>query len=255
MSIPEGVLGNTLVHTGLLTACMVVTGNGNIVLVQHDEVPAVPADLHIRTLMDITVQGLGSTLALFNGIDGELGPVVHVAAHEDIGLGGLVGQRIGHGVIAAPELHLGSLQQAAPLNGLANGKDHMVCCQLHGLVLVINGREPLGLGVDGPQALLEDNGGHMAVFVHLQLLGTPAIVDLNVFLQSLGNLIVGGRHGSPIFQADHGDLGSAEALGSLGTVNGHVAAADDHHIALHLLVLVLQSTVQELQASREAKRS
>ena len=115
-------------------------------------------------------------------------------------------------------------------------------------MLVINGREPLGLGVDGPQALLEDDGGHMAVLVHLQFLGTPAIVDLDIFFQSLGNLIVGGRHGSPILQADHGDLGSAEALGSLGTVNGHVAAADDHHIALHLLVLVLQSMVQELHS-------
>ena len=220
-----------LVHARLLPTCRIVAVHHNVVLVQHDEIPAVPADFQIRTHMDIPVEGLGGALAVLNGVDDKLGAVVHVAAHENVRFGGLVGQRVCLGIVPPPEFHLGALQQFAPLDGLADGKDHQVCLHSRGLGFVIDRGEFSALRVDGPQALLEHHAGNAAGFVLQDLFWAPFAADGDVFFQGLPDFLPGGGHGFPALQADHTDLLRSEPGGSPGAVHRHVAAADDQHLA------------------------
>ena len=72
------------------------------------------------------MDGHGGLVAGGDGIDGKARTGVDVAAHKDVGLGGLIGLGIGKGALAAAKLYLGASQQVAPHNGLANRHDHTV---------------------------------------------------------------------------------------------------------------------------------
>ena len=204
--------------------------------------------------MDIAVQRFRGALAFLDGVDDEFRAVVYVAADEDVRLCGLVGQRVRDGVAAAVEFHPAALQQAAPFDGLTDGKNHMIRCKLHGFSLVVNRREALGFRVDGAQTLLEHHGGDMAGFVGLELLWAPAVADVDVLGEGLLHLVLGGGHGFAGFQADHGHLLCAETGGGAGAVHGHVAAADDHDLAVHMLIFILQRIVQEVHRDARAER-
>src|SRR5699024_4689595 len=73
--------------------------------------------------LDETVDGDGALLAGRDGVDDELRPGHDVAADEDVGLSGLEGGAVRDGGAAAAGLDLGALQQAAPLDALADGGD------------------------------------------------------------------------------------------------------------------------------------
>ena len=51
------------------------------------------------------MNGNGALLAGGNRVDGKFGAGVDVAAHEDIRLCRLIGNRVGHSTLAAAQLH------------------------------------------------------------------------------------------------------------------------------------------------------
>ena len=172
--------------------------------------------------------------------------MVYVAADEDILLRRLIGQRIGHGVIAAVIFDLRVLQQAAPFDGLTDGEHDVIRRERDRLVFVVDRREFARLRVDGAQALFEHDRRHMAVFVFKKLLRAPAGADLDALLLGLRDLVCGGGHGLARFQTDHRDLRRAEAHCRARAVHGDVAAADHHDASLHALRFICQHLVQEM---------
>ena len=53
-------------------------------------------------------------------VNGKPRPGADVAADENVRLGGLVSQRVGHSALAAAQLHGLAVQQIAPLDALAD---------------------------------------------------------------------------------------------------------------------------------------
>ena len=100
--------------------------------------------------------------------------------------------------------------------------------------------------VDGAQAFFEYDGSYMAAFILQQLLRAPAGVNFNVLFLRLGNLVFRSGHGIARFQTDHRDSLRTEAHRSAGAVNCDITAADDNDAAVHMLVLVGQRLMQEV---------
>ena len=214
-----------------LPAGVVVGGIGQVVLVQRDVLPAVSADGHGRLGPHMAMEALRRLMACGDGVDHKPRTCVHVAADKDVLIRRLVGEFVRNGVVAVPELHLGVLQQVAPFDALADGEDDLVRGDLHRVVLVVHGGEPLGLRVDGPQAFFQYDAGDLAVFVDLDLLGAPGGVDLDPGLLGLADFEAAGGHGLPVLQTEHPDGAGAQPMGVSGAVDGHVAAADHDHVA------------------------
>ena len=99
-----------------------------------------------------------------DGVDGKARTGVDVAAHKDVGLGGLIGLGIGKGALAATKLHLRASQQIAPHNGLANRHDYAVGIDTTQIVLVVLGRKT-ALVVKDTRAALEGDTAHMTGLV------------------------------------------------------------------------------------------
>lgn len=59
-------------------------------------------------------------LARGNRVNGKPRPGADVAADENVRLGGLVGQRVGHSALAAAQLNGLAVEQIAPLDALAD---------------------------------------------------------------------------------------------------------------------------------------
>ena len=55
---------------------MIVAVDGEILLIEHDEIAAVAADLQIRALVDVAVQRFGGAFAFLDSVDDELEAVV-----------------------------------------------------------------------------------------------------------------------------------------------------------------------------------
>ena len=196
------------------------------------------------------MDGHRALLAGGNGLDGKAGAGVDVAAHEHVGLGGLVGESVRRGAPAAGQLHLAALQQIAPENALANAQDDLFAGHGQGVVFVVDGGEA-ALGVQHRNAPLEHHAGDLAVPGE-DLLGAPAAVQLHLLGLGFGHFLRVGGHGVFGLQADHGNFLRAAAAGAAGRVDGHVAAADDHGALCRRGVHVLRHRVQKVHRGEHA---
>ena len=88
-------------------------------------------------MLHVTVQAFGSLMTGGDGVNGELGSREAVSAHEDVFLGGLISQLVGHGIDPPEELHLGVFQEVFEDHRLSDGEDHHVGFQRDQLFLVI----------------------------------------------------------------------------------------------------------------------
>ena len=173
------------------------------------------------------MDGDRSLVTCGDGVDGELGAGVGVAAREDVGLGGLVGHGVGHGTAPTPELHGRPIKQASPLDALPDGEYHARRRHEGGVALVVGGREATVL-VEHARAALERDAPDAAVLAAHDLGRTPAVVDGRAVLGGLGALLLARRHLGRALEAPHRDGLGAQARGRAGHVDGHVAAAHDH---------------------------
>ena len=174
--------------------------------------------------MDIAVQGDGGLLAGGNGVDGKAGTGVAVAAHEDIGLGGLIGQLVGLGVALLADLQLAHVQ-AAPVDPLADGADDGL--DLDGLELA--GAHGLAAALLVGLAQLHDlhlQAGDLAVLAQ-DLHGGVEELELHALFHGLAHFLgIGGHLGLGAAVDDVGLL-SAQTDRGAADVHGHVAGADD----------------------------
>ena len=230
MDVAEAV--RTLrVHPLLLTAGVVIGLDEQIILVELEVVVAIAADGHARAVLDATVQGLRSVVAGGDGVDHELGAGENVAADKDVGVSRLEGEGVCLRIVAMVEGDGTTVEEASPLDGLSDGEDDLAAGDGHGVVLVIERREALGLGVEDLGAALEDDADHVAVLVREDLLGPPAVLDLHAVLEGLGNLRIGGRHLVALLERDHRDGLCTATLGVARAVDGDVAATNDHDVS------------------------
>ena len=209
-----------------LAARVVVTLEHNVVAVERGVAALVAADGERGARLHKAMDGHGSLVAGGNGIDGKAGAGVDVAAHKDVGFGGLVSLGIGQGALAAAELHLGASQQVAPHNGLANRHDDTVGIDTAQIVLVVLGRKT-ALVVKDTRAALEGDTAHTTGLVQVNLLGTPAAADVGAVLNGLATLLLAGGHLGLALQAEHLNVLGTQTAGVARDVDSHVAAA--HH--------------------------
>ena len=185
-------------EAGGLAFGVVVALYADIVAVQLNELAQVASDRQALTGVDEAVDGDHALAAVCDRVDGESRAVAHVAAHEDIGLGGLPGHGVGLRGAVAVELDLGALQQLAPFCALTDGHQHVGAGDGDRLVLVIDGGEAM-LGVIDAGTLFEYNPGHSPVFGQ-DLLRPPAVADDDSFLLDLRDLVLCRGHLVPLLQ-------------------------------------------------------
>ena len=214
------------VDTCHLAARVVIALDHNIVAVERGVAALVAADSERRARLHKAVDGHSGLVTGGDGVDGKAGTGVDVAAHKDVGLGGLVRLRIGEGTLAAAELHLGASQQVAPHNGLANRHDDAVGIDTAQVALVVLGHKT-ALVVKDTRAALEGDSAHTTRIVQVNLLGTPAAADVSAILDGLTTLLLASGHLGLALQAEHLNMLGAQTAGVAGNVDGHVAAA--HH--------------------------
>ena len=214
------------VHMRNLAARVVVALDHDIVAVERGVAALVAADGERGARLHKAMDGHGSLVAGGNGIDGKAGAGVDVAAHKDVGFGGLVSLGIGQGALAAAELHLGASQQVAPHNGLANRHDDTVGIDTAQIVLVVLGRKT-ALVVKDTRAALEGDAAHATGLVQVNLLGAPSAADVRAILNGLATLLLAGRHLGIALQAEHLNVLGTQTAGVARDIDSHVAAA--HH--------------------------
>lgn len=237
-----------LVHTGLLTACRVIGREFDIVFVQRSEAAAVASDGHGSVRASVAVQALCCLMTGGNSVDNKARACVNIAADEDIGILGLIGELVCDGIVAVPESDLSALKQVAPLDSLTDSEDNLVCLDLDSLILVIYGRETLGLGVDCAHALLEHDAGDLAALVDEDFLGTPGGIDLDVLLFGFCDFFAARGHLIARLEAEHADLGSTETVSVSCAVDSDIAAADDNYAAVKCILAVLEAVAQILNS-------
>ena len=209
-----------------LAARVVIALNHDIVAVERGVAALIAADGKRGARLHKTMDGHGGLVTGGDGVDGKARTGVDVAAHKDVGLGGLVGLGVGKSTLAAAKLHLGASQQVAPHNGLANRHDDTVGIDTAQIVLVVLGRKP-ALIVKDTRAALEGDTAHMTGLVQVNLLGTPAAADVGTVLNGLATLLLTGGHLSLALQAEHLNVLGTQTASVARDVDSHVAAA--HH--------------------------
>ena len=200
--------------------------------------------------LDEAVDGDSALAACSDGINGELGAGVHITAHEDVGLIGLIGEAVGHSAVAATQCHLGACQQVAPLDALTDGEEHMLALHCHGVVLIIGGAEAT-LGIPHAYAALKDDAADLAV-LGKDLLGTPTAVDGNALFRGLADLLFRGGHTVTGLEAVHIDALCAAAVCAASHIDGHVTAAYHNGAACHLVALVCAHGTEEVNSGHNA---
>ena len=214
------------VHVGNLAARVVVALNHDIVAVERSVAALIAADGERRARLHKAMDGHGGLVAGGDGIDGKARAGIDVAAHKDVGLGGLIGLGIGESTLAAAKLHLGASQQVAPHNGLTDRHDHAVGIHAAQVVLIVLGRKT-ALVVRDTRAALKGNAAHATGLVQMDLLGTPTAADVRAVLDGLATLFLAGGHLRLALQAEHLNVLGTQTAGVAGHVDSHVAAA--HH--------------------------
>ena len=122
--IPEGTGLGLPGPLGSLSVRVVVAGDENIVLVQLDKVPSVSPDGQGAVLLYVPVQGNRALPARRDGVDGEFGTGINVAAHEDVRLRCLICESVGLRACVGTKLHSGSLKHISPQGLLTNPEKH-----------------------------------------------------------------------------------------------------------------------------------
>ena len=209
-----------------LAARVVVALDHDIVAVKRGVAALVAANRERGARLHKAVDGHGGLVTGGDGIDGKTRTGVDVAAHKDVGLGGLVGLGIGKGALTAAKLHLGASQQVAPHDGLTDRHDHAVGVDTTQVVLIVLGRKT-ALVVKDARAALKGDATYATGLVQVDLLGAPAAADVRAVLNGLATLFLAGGHLGLTLQAEHLNVLGAQAAGVAGHVDGHVAAA--HH--------------------------
>ena len=121
MCVAEGAVRvNARIQRGGLARCAVILAQRQIRLVQLVEVAAVAANRQACVGLHKAVDGNCPLLARGNRVNGKPRPGADVAADENVRLGGLVGQRVGHSALAAAQLNGLAVEQIAPLDALAD---------------------------------------------------------------------------------------------------------------------------------------
>ena len=211
---------------GNLAARVVVALDHDIVAVERGVATLVAADGERGARLHKAMDGHGRLVASGDGIDGKARTGVDVTAHKDVGLGGLIGLRVGESALAAAKLHLGAGQQVAPHDGLTDRHDYTVGVDTAQVVLVVLGRKTALIVID-TRAALEGDAAHATGLVQVDLLGAPAAADVRAVLDGLATLLLAGGHLGLALQAEHLNVLGAQTAGVTGDVDGHVAAA--HH--------------------------
>ena len=235
-----------------LTDCMVVAVDDEVVLVDHVEVVSLhPADGE-AVAPDIAVDRVGTFLTGGNGADGEVRTGVDVAADKDVGFSGLVGPLVGLGRAVAVGLDLGAVEEAAPLDGLADGGEDIVRVEGHGVVLIVLRAEAV-VCVKHGDTLLEHDRFDFAVLDD-EFLRTPAALDDDVLFFCFEDFIVRGGHLIALFEAEHGDLVSTVAGCGTGDVDCDITATDDDHVAGEFRDALERDISQEVDTGQDAFR-
>ena len=214
------------VHMRNLAARVVVALEHNVVAVERGVAALVAADGERGARLHKAMDGHGGLVTGGDGIDGKARTGIDVAAHKDVGFGGLVGLGIGKGALTTAKLHLGASQQVAPHDGLANRHDHAVGIDATQIVLVVLGRKT-ALVVKDTRAALEGDAAHTTGLVQVNFLGAPTAADVRAVLNGLATLLLAGGHLGLALQAEHLNVLGTQTAGVAGNVDGHVAAA--HH--------------------------
>jgi len=241
-----------LVDAGL-AACglaVAVRRKNDVFLIKLVEVSGVAVDGQGLANVHKAVDGHGALTAGGNGVDGVLRAGGAVAANEDVGLGRLEGDVVALDDSAVRSLGRGALEQIAVLGSLADGDIDAGAGDGHGLLLVVYGMEPAGLVSHG-QAAHELHARDLAVLAQ-NAFRTPAVVDDDAVADACVLLVGNGGHLFILLKADHVDLALAHADCGARHVDGRVAAADDHGVALGLLGLAGVDIAQEVKAALDA---
>ena len=226
-----------LLIVNLLTSRVIIVIDANVVLVQHVELPAVPPDGECGVGLNKAVQRGRRLLSGSNGVNRKAWACIDITSDENIGLCRLIGDRVSHCPLSSSQLNLGSRQQIPPENGLTYGQEEMAAGDCHGVVFIVLGREAM-LVIEDPDTALEYDPADPTVLCQ-NFLGSPAGVDLNIFLLGLFDLLRGGGHDLSGLQTKHGDFGLPAAAGGPGHINGHISSADDDDISSDVKCLLL----------------
>ena len=214
------------VHMRNLAARVVVALDHDIVAVERGVAALVAADGERGARLHKAMDGHRGLVTGGDSVDGKAGAGIDVAAHKDVGFGGLVSLGIGKGTLAAAELHLGASQQVAPHNGLANRHDDTVGIDTAQIVLVVLGRKT-ALVVKDTRAALEGDTAYTTGLVQVNLLGAPAAADVGAVLNGLATFLLAGGHLGLALQAEHLNVLGTQTAGVARDIDSHVAAA--HH--------------------------
>ena len=144
----------------------------------------------------------------------------------------------------------GAGQNSAVIGALADGNQNIGAGHGDGFALVVNGGE-LALGVPHGQAAHQLNAGDLAALAQ-NALGRPAVVDDHTVGQAAVLLLGHGGHLLVLLQAVDVDAALAQAQGGAGHVDGCVAAADDHGVALQGGDAALVHAAQQVKAGHNA---
>ena len=252
MGIPERTVRvDGIIHRGCLAGRTVIIAKGQIGFVQLIKIAAVAANGHAGVGLHKTVDGNGALLACGNRINGKARAGVHIAAHKDIRLGSLVSRGIGHSALAAAKLHGFAIQQAAPLDALANAQHNIVTRQGNRHAFIIGGGKA-ALGIVQAGASFQHHAAHMAILCQ-KFFGAVSAADGSALFLRLGDLFSGSGHLFPRFQADHRHIAGPAAQGNAGGINGNIAAADHHGFAGHFVAFVPAHSAQQRNGGLDAR--
>ena len=237
------------VHARNLATRVVVALDHDIVAVERGVATLVAADGERGARLHKAMDGHGGLVAGGDGIDGKAGAGVDVAAHKDVGFGGLVGLGIGKGTLAAAKLNLGASQQVAPHDGLTNRHDHTVGVDAAQVALVVL-RRKTALVVRDARAALKGNATYATGLVQVDLLGAPTAADVRAVFDGLATLFLAGGHLGLALQAEHLNVLGTQTAGIAGHVDGHVAAAHHDGAAGQRVDLAAVDLAQEVDGHR-----
>ena len=175
-----------------------------------------------------------------NGVDDKTRTGIYIAADKNIRLRRLIRLGISHGTLTATKLHRLALKQISPLDGLADGKHHVIGFNKDGVGLVIAWREAL-VFVKHLRAALKCNATDTTVFRGFYCGRSPAVIDDNAVFLSLRNLFGKRRHLIGLLKTIHGHRIGSAAHRHTSCVNGNVAAADDNGLSGNLMRGIIQS--------------
>ena len=164
----------------------------NFILVQFDELTQISCDCQRLSLMDVSVHGFASALAVSDCIDCKPCTMADIAAGEDIRLVCLECDRIMDNCSVRIESDSCILQKIAIDCRLTDRKQNILSFDCDCLIFVIDRRESVVFIIDG-YALLEYDTARSAV-PDQNFLRAPSVAYCDAFFFCFGNFIACRRH-------------------------------------------------------------